>query len=225
MNYARMAGMRNCIGAVVRLSLPAKWARNTTADVLGRRRFPVQTLLQGPPAAVSEDRPEDRPCSRFALPRSCPLPRCAFLPQRRHRRSRRVSRSPISASPISSGEARDQGAEHEARRKALTEGIRTDIGKDGAAQSLALACEGACRLDAEGVEALRQRAREAGAAFVLVGSVHKMSTLVLSMRVAVLDVASGKLVMERLLSFRGDNDEGWRHAGDFVAREVAAAVR
>lgn len=125
----------------------------------------------------------------------------------------------------SSGEARDQGAEHEARRRALTEGIRTDIGKDGAAQSLALACEGACRLDAEGVEALRQRAREAGAAFVLVGSVHKMSTLVLSMRVAVLDVASGKLVMERLLSFRGDNDEGWRHAGDFVAREVTAAVR
>ncbi|MFD2030361.1 DUF2380 domain-containing protein [Ancylobacter dichloromethanicus] len=50
---------------------------------------------------------------------------------------------------------------------------------------------------------------------------HKMSTLILSLRVAVLDADTGKLVFERLLSFRGDNDEGWRHAGDYVAREVA----
>lgn len=121
----------------------------------------------------------------------------------------------------SSGEARDQRSEHEARRLALTQGLRADIARGDRLESLALACDGACRLDAEGVDALRQRAHEAGAAFVLVGSVHKMSTLVLSMRVAVLDVASGKLVLERLLSFRGDNDAGWRHAGDYVAREVA----
>lgn len=121
----------------------------------------------------------------------------------------------------SSGEARDQRGEHEARRLALTQGLRADLARDERLESLALACDGACRLDAPGVELLRGRAREAGAAFVLVGSVHKMSTLVLSMRVAVLDVASGKLVLERLLSFRGDNDAGWRHAGDYVAREVA----
>ncbi|CAA0094866.1 Uncharacterised protein [Starkeya nomas] len=120
----------------------------------------------------------------------------------------------------SSGEAKDQRAEHEARRLELTQALRADIGRDDQLESLSLACEGACRLDGEGVEALRQRAREAGAAYVVVGSVHKMSTLVLSMRVAVLDVASGKLVLERLLSFRGDNDEGWRHAGDYAAREV-----
>lgn len=121
----------------------------------------------------------------------------------------------------SSGEARDQRGQHEARRLALSREVRTDIGREGALQSLALSCESACRLDAEGVEALRQRAREEGAGFLLVGSVHKMSTLVLSMRVAVLDAATGKLVFERLLSFRGDNDEGWRHAGAYVAREVA----
>ncbi|SCW34687.1 DUF2380 domain-containing protein [Ancylobacter rudongensis] len=121
----------------------------------------------------------------------------------------------------SSGEARDQRSQHEARRLALSSEVRTDIGREGALQSLALSCDGACRLDAEGVEALRQRAQAEDAGFLLVGSVHKMSTLVLSMRVAVLDAATGKLVFERLLSFRGDNDEGWRHAGAYVAREVA----
>ncbi|GLK70958.1 DUF2380 domain-containing protein [Ancylobacter dichloromethanicus] len=121
----------------------------------------------------------------------------------------------------SSGEAGDQRAVHEDRRRGLTEGVRADIGREGSLESLPLPCEAACRLDAEGVEVLRQRARQAGAGFLLVGSVHKMSTLILSLRVAVLDADTGKLVFERLLSFRGDNDEGWRHAGDYVAREVA----
>ncbi|WP_246669062.1 DUF2380 domain-containing protein [Ancylobacter sp. TS-1] len=124
----------------------------------------------------------------------------------------------------SSGEMRDQSAEHEARRRALTQVLRTDIGGDAGHESLALTCEGACRLDAEGVEALRQRAGAAGAAYLLVGSVHKMSTLVMSMRVAVLETGTGRLVVERLLSFRGDNDAGWRHAGDFVTREVVSGL-
>lgn len=120
----------------------------------------------------------------------------------------------------SSGEPRDQKAEHAARLQALTQGLRKDI--DGTKlESLALSCDGACRLDEAGVDALRRRAREAGAAYVLVGNVHKMSTLVMSMRLAVLDTSTGKLVLERLLSFRGDNDEGWRHMGVFVARDVA----
>jgi len=125
----------------------------------------------------------------------------------------------------SSGEARDQAGEHAARQRALTDGLRREVAQAGQLESVALACEADCTLDAAGVEQLRQRARAAGAAFVLVGKVHKMSTLVMSMRFAVLDTATGQLVLERLLSFRGDNDEGWRHAGDYAAREVTAAVR
>ncbi|QIB32605.1 DUF2380 domain-containing protein [Ancylobacter pratisalsi] len=121
----------------------------------------------------------------------------------------------------SSGEARNQQSEHEARRLELTEGLRADVGRSGALESLPLSCGEGCTLDAEGVDRLRRQAREEGATYLLVGKVHKMSTLVLSIRFAVLDTASGKLVMERLLSFRGDTDEGWRHAGAYVAREVA----
>ncbi|MGA0562105.1 DUF2380 domain-containing protein [Ancylobacter sp. VNQ12] len=124
----------------------------------------------------------------------------------------------------SSGESRNQLDEHATRQRVLTEGLYRQVAQPGRLESLHLDCGAGCSLDAAGVEALRQRAREAGAAYVLVGKVHKMSTLVMSMRFAVLDTASGKLVLERLLSFRGDNDEGWRHAGDYAAREVAGAL-
>lgn len=124
----------------------------------------------------------------------------------------------------SSGESRDQLDEHATRQRVLTEGLYRQVAQPGRLESLHLDCGAGCSLDAAGVEALRQRAQAAGAAFMLVGKVHKMSTLVMSMRFAVLDTASGKLVLERLLSFRGDNDEGWRHAGDYAAREVAGAL-
>lgn len=123
----------------------------------------------------------------------------------------------------SSGEARDQTPEHTARLDALTRSLRDGI-HDGKLDSLALPCEAGCTLDEAGVEQLRQQAGKAGAGLLLVGKVHKMSTLVLSMRVGVLDVASGKLVWERLLSFRGDNDEGWRRMGTYVARDIVETV-
>lgn len=123
----------------------------------------------------------------------------------------------------SSDEARDQTPEHAARLDTLTHALREGI-HGPALEGLALPCEANCALDAAGVEQLRHQAGKAGAGLLLVGKVHKMSTLVLSMRVGVLDVASGKLVWERLLSFRGDNDEGWRRAGSYVARDIVESM-
>jgi len=74
------------------------------------------------------------------------------------------------------------------------------------------------------VPELAEAAKQAGADLLVVGGIHKMSTLVMSMRVAVLETGTGRLVVERLLSFRGDNDAGWRHAGDFVTREVVSGL-
>ncbi|MBS7538069.1 DUF2380 domain-containing protein [Ancylobacter lacus] len=125
----------------------------------------------------------------------------------------------------SSGEAADQTAPHRARLQDFAAALRRDIGTQGDLHVLALTCgQSTCAVDAPGVAALRERAREEGAALVLVAGVHKMSTLVLSLRVGVLDVATGRLVAERWLTFRGDTDEGWRRAGDYVAREIVAAI-
>jgi hypothetical protein len=64
------------------------------------------------------------------------------------------------------------------------------------------------------------RAKGAGARFVTVGAVEKMSTLVLWTRFEVYDVPSRQIVFNRLLTFRGDNDEAWQRAARYAAREL-----
>lgn len=43
-------------------------------------------------------------------------------------------------------------------------------------------------------------------------------------KVAVIDVGAKRLVMDKLYTFRGDNDEAWERAEIFVSREVMAAL-
>ncbi|WP_038956451.1 DUF3280 domain-containing protein, partial [Bradyrhizobium japonicum] len=63
-----------------------------------------------------------------------------------------------------------------------------------------------------------------GAAFKVIGGIQKTSTLVQWAKVAVIDVGAKKLVMDKLYTFRGDNDESWERAEIFVSREVMAAL-
>lgn len=121
----------------------------------------------------------------------------------------------------SSGEARDQTPEHLARLRALAAALQDRLADSDDVRAVVLACaESGCGGDGLGMERLRAEAQAEGASLLLVGGVHKMSTLVMSMKFALIDVASGRVVLQRLLSFRGDNDEGWRRAGLFAAREV-----
>lgn len=126
----------------------------------------------------------------------------------------------------SSGEVRNQDVDHRQRLHALADGLRADIARDGQVASLALGCGTTpCRFDGDEVERLRSEARNGGASLIVLCGVHKMSTLVMAMKVDVFEVGSGRLVTSKLLSFRGDNDEGWRRAGLFVAKEVAEAIK
>ncbi len=59
---------------------------------------------------------------------------------------------------------------------------------------------------------------------MLFGAVQKLSGLVLWARASVVDSATGKPALERLLTFRGDNDEAFRRAGSFLARQIAEAL-
>ena len=63
-----------------------------------------------------------------------------------------------------------------------------------------------------------------GAAFKVIGGIQKTSTLVQWAKVAVIDVGAKKLVMDKLYTFRGDNDESWKRAEIFVSREVMTAL-
>lgn len=120
-----------------------------------------------------------------------------------------------------SGEVRNQAGEHAARMKALGAAVNDGLSAVGMVGLVELGCEaGACTARTAGLEALSARARKAGAHYLLVGEVHKLSTLVGEMKFAVLDMTTGRPTCDRFLSYRGDTDEAWRRAAAFVVRDV-----
>jgi hypothetical protein len=130
-----------------------------------------------------------------------------------------------------SGETPSRASEHEARLAALTAylsheletrglyvivdpgPIGAEIAKVRATQSLD---------NCNGCE--RDLARLAHADRVLTGEVDKVSTLIGSLRLSIVDVATGQSVFRRALDFRGDTDDAWRHAARFFARDLEASA-
>jgi hypothetical protein len=116
-----------------------------------------------------------------------------------------------------SGEIRDQTAEHAARLKAFGAVLNDDLAASPKIDPVALPCEASQCGD---LGALAAQAKAASARFLLVGEVHKMSTLVGWVKFAVLDLDGNKPVCDRYLTYRGDTDEAWRRAAAFTARDV-----
>jgi hypothetical protein len=67
---------------------------------------------------------------------------------------------------------------------------------------------------------LQKAARAAGAKLVLLGGVHKMSSLIQWAKIQIVDEEQGRIVFDRLVTFRGDTDEAWQKAESFIAREI-----
>lgn len=120
-----------------------------------------------------------------------------------------------------STEETDQSAAHDARLRSMVEGLRADLAGSKRFVVVALTCGGAsCADRAASLDDVRSEARAGGARLLLIVVVHKMSTLILWMNIMVVDVASGERVLVRTLSFRADNDDAWRRAGAFAAKNV-----
>jgi uncharacterized protein DUF2380 len=103
-----------------------------------------------------------------------------------------------------SDEPLDQTAAHEKRLRAFMAALRRDIEAASGYQLVSYA--------------------QTDASFRIVGGIHKMSTLVQWAKVAVIDVGAKKVAMEKLYTFRGDNDEAWDRAEAFVSRDIRAAL-
>jgi hypothetical protein len=63
-------------------------------------------------------------------------------------------------------------------------------------------------------------AREVGAEAAALTVVHKMSTLISSMHVWLVEVATGRVLRAGAVSLRGDTEEAWRRAADYLVRNV-----
>jgi hypothetical protein len=121
----------------------------------------------------------------------------------------------------SSGELRDQQAAHAERAKRFAETLRQDLGTGGKYKIVALDCgKDACSVASQIPEDLIAAAKKAGAQLLVYGGVHKMSTLVQNMKAQAVDVDTDRLVFERLITFRGDDDESWQRAEQFLAQEL-----
>jgi hypothetical protein len=120
-----------------------------------------------------------------------------------------------------SGEERDQRQVHEARLRDFMTALRGDFAARGKIV-VSLKCDPAPCSTATPASDLLRAAREAGASVLLVGSIQKMSTLVQWAKAEAIDTTSERIVLDRLFTFRGDNDESWRRAERFIADEFAA---
>ena len=120
-----------------------------------------------------------------------------------------------------SGEVIDQSADHRRRLRAFEASLRSDLTASGKLRSVVLECPpNACSIGDIDANQLIGKAQAAGAEFLLISSFHKVSTLVQWAKFDMIDVKAQKLSFERLVSFRGDNDEAWRRAEAFIVRDI-----
>jgi hypothetical protein len=122
-----------------------------------------------------------------------------------------------------SGEAKDQTDEHQGRLDAFMSALRQDLTASGKYKIVAAACHpDACRVGRSSLADLQTAAREAGAKILLMGGIHKLSTLVQWAKVLAIDVDTNAVTFDRLLTFRGDTDSAWKRGEDFIVSEITA---
>jgi hypothetical protein len=69
-------------------------------------------------------------------------------------------------------------------------------------------------------QALTDAARQSGARLLLYGGIHKMSTLVQFGKAQIADLESDQVVYDRTITFRGDDDNAWKRASEFLAEDL-----
>ena len=120
-----------------------------------------------------------------------------------------------------SGEVIDQSADHFRRLREFEASLRTDLAASGKVRNVDLDCPpNACSVGDIDAGRLLDKAQAAGAAYLLISSFHKLSTLVQWAKFDIVDVKTRNVVFNRLVTFRGDNDKAWTHAESFIVRQI-----
>jgi hypothetical protein len=126
----------------------------------------------------------------------------------------------------SSGEVTNQQAAHAERLVGLKTEIIAALSQSGRFAGVALACgKPPCTAGDLDEDAIASAARARHAQFVVFGGVHKISTLIQWGQVEVMDAASGKAVLSRTVTFRGDSDDAWKHAAEYIGQMVVTALK
>lgn len=117
-----------------------------------------------------------------------------------------------------SHEVRDQSADHDRRQALLASVLAEEMaGTPVAPGEVAAACP------RETADCLVTLLRDQGGDRGLFVVVQKSSTLILQIFASLVDLKDERLILHKELNFRGDNDEAWRRAGRFLARQLREA--
>lgn len=119
-----------------------------------------------------------------------------------------------------SNEPRDQMAAHEKRLRAFMAALRGDVTADHRFELVPSSCASNCPTDEPALRDRLRAASQAGTQILIIGIVHKVSTLVQVARIAAIDATSQRVLFRKYFQFRGDNDEAWQRAERFVSEEV-----
>jgi len=120
-----------------------------------------------------------------------------------------------------SGEVIDQERAHAERLRALAERVREGLDESGRYRVVSLGCDPEpCSAGRTDPAELIAKAQAAGARLLVYGGIQKMSTLIQYGNAQVVDLAADRLVFNRNISFRGDNDEAWRRAAQFLVADL-----
>jgi len=119
-----------------------------------------------------------------------------------------------------SNEPTDQTAVHEKRVQAFMTALRDDVAADRRFELVPSSCAPNCPTDGPALRDRLSAASQAGAQILIIGGIHKMSTLVQLAQTAAIDTTSQRVVFRKFFQFRGDNDAAWQRAQRFVSEEL-----
>ena len=119
-----------------------------------------------------------------------------------------------------SNEPTDQTAVHEKRLRAFMTALRDGVTADRRFELVPSSCAPNCPTEGPALRDRLRAASQAGTQILIIGIVHKVSTLVQVARTAAIDARSQRVVFRKYFQFRGDNDEAWQRAERFLSEEV-----
>ena len=115
------------------------------------------------------------------------------------------------------GEAQDMTTEHQRWLEALAAGLRKGFERTGAYRVVTPVCRPEpCEVGRTPLDQLEGAAKEAGAQLLVVGGVHKESTLLQWAKVLAVNLVDNQVATDKLITFRGDNETAWERAEEFI---------
>jgi Protein of unknown function (DUF2380) len=119
-----------------------------------------------------------------------------------------------------SGEPADPAVDHAALLDLFAATLRSELAAPGTIAVVEPACSEPCSPVRTPFAAMAEATERAGADRLLVGNIHKISTLIGTVKLTLIDLPADRVLCTRTLTYRGDTEEAWTRAARFAAEDV-----